>query len=217
MIGILGGTFDPVHFGHLRTALELYQTLSLEQVRLLPCALPPHRGRPQASPEQRLAMVEAAVSGQPGLTVDRRELDRPGPSYMVETLASLRAELGTRPLALILGMDAFLGLPGWHRWEQIPEFAHLLVVTRAGAPEPEAGPMQTLLRAREVTDPQALRERTAGLVLRQQVTRLDISSTAIRGQVAAGRSPRFLLPDPVLAQIDAEHLYRQPARADSLS
>lgn len=211
MIGILGGTFDPIHFGHLRTALELHQALGLEAVRLLPCGLPPHRGRPQASPEQRLAMVEVAVAGQSGLLVDRRELERPGPSYMVDTLISLREDLGKRPLGLILGMDAFLGLPSWHHWERIPELTHLLVVTRPGAPEPDAGPMQTLLRVRETADPEALHGRPAGLALRQQVTRLDISSTAIRGLIAAGRSPRFLLPDAVLALIETHRLYRQPA------
>ena len=127
MIGILGGTFDPIHYGHLRTARDLVADLKLEQLRFIPCGVPPHRDPPQASAEQRLAMVQAAIAGEAGFVADDREIRRGGVSYMVETLASLRRELGNdQSIGLILGLDAFWGLESWHRWQELIGLAHLI-------------------------------------------------------------------------------------------
>lgn len=208
-IGVLGGTFDPVHFGHLRSALELLETLGLAEVRLVPCGHPPHRNPPRAPASARLAMLELAVTGQPGLRVDPRELERPGPSYMVDTLASLRGEQGTRPLCLILGSDAFLGLPGWHRWQELVQLAHLVVMHRPGwdLDDNLAAPLAQLVEARRVYEAAALAAQPAGSILLVPVTPLDISATAIRTLIAAGRSPRYLLPDVVWEHIRAHGLY----------
>ena len=132
MICILGGTFDPVHFGHLRPALEVQEALEIPRVHLVPCRLPPHRDLPQASPQQRLELLQLAVAKEPALAIDTRELDRSGPSYMVDTLASLRAERGQQPLCLALGMDALLGLESWYHWRDIAELCHLVVMQRPG-------------------------------------------------------------------------------------
>ncbi|WJW74879.1 nicotinate-nucleotide adenylyltransferase [Thiohalobacter sp. IOR34] len=208
MIGIYGGTFDPVHFGHLRTALEVAELLELDELRLLPAGRPPHRPPPQATTAQRLQMLRLALAGQARLGLDPRELQRPGPSYMVDTLASLRAELGTRPLALILGQDAFLGLDRWHRWRELPDLAHLVVMTRPGGDWPQGGELGALFEARRSQDPAALRAAAAGRIWCCPVRQLEISASGIRALCAAGRSPRYLLPDAVLGYIEAEGLYQ---------
>lgn len=208
-IGVLGGTFDPIHFGHLRSALELLEALGLAEVRLIPCGHPPHRAPPRAPASARLAMLELAVAGQPGLRVDSRELERPGPSYMVDTLASLREEQGSVPLCLILGSDAFLGLPGWHRWQELVRLAHLVVMHRPGweLDDHLAAPLAQLVETRRVHAAAALAAQPAGSILLVPVTPLDISATAIRHLIAAGRSPRYLLPDAVWEHIRAHGLY----------
>ncbi len=132
MIGIFGGTFDPVHFGHLRPALEVQQALGLDEVRFIPAGQPPHRDMPHATAPQRLSMLQTAIEDQPGFAADEREIQREGPSYMVDTLALLREELGQIPLCLILGYDAFLGLPAWHQWHRLIELAHLVITHRPG-------------------------------------------------------------------------------------
>lgn len=208
-VGILGGTFDPVHFGHLRAALEVLQRLRLEEVRLIPCHTPPHREAPAAAPAQRLRMVRTAVAGVPGLTVDDREVRRAGVSYTVDTLRELRAELGAqRPLALILGGDAFCGLPAWHEWRELPRLCHFVVVQRPGWEPPAAGEAAQMLRAGAAAEPAALRAPGAGRVLRCTVTQLEISASRIRAEVGAGRSARYLLPEAVLEIIETEGLYR---------
>jgi len=215
MIGIFGGTFDPIHFGHLRAALELREELGLEELRLVPCRTPPHRGQPHGTPAQRLAMVHKAAEAQPGLSVDDRELRREGPSYTVDTLTSLRAELGADvPLCLVVGMDAFLELNTWHRWQALIELAHIVVVQRPGSGIAAEGEMGAFLAARRVTAPDALRECAAGGILLWQVTQMDISSTRIRDLVAQGRSPRYLVPDGVWEMIRSEGLYQQQDRQD---
>ena len=213
MIGIFGGTFDPVHIGHLRPALELFEILRLEELRLIPAGTPPHRRAPRASSAQRLAMLQQAIAGQPGFVVDEREIRRTGPSYMVDTLTELRAELGEqRPRCLLLGMDAFLGLSSWHRWEAIPRLAHLVVSHRPGwLPEhldDHGGPLAELADRCLVTDPRELTRKPAGLIFMQPVTQLDISSTRIRALIRGGRNPRYLLPDEIWRHIQEKQLYR---------
>ncbi len=209
MLGVFGGTFDPVHYGHLRIALELCHGLGLEAVRFVPCRLPPHRAEPGASPRDRCNMLRLAVAGQRGFVVDERELRRDGPSYMVDTLASLREEAGRRPLCLLLGMDAFASLDTWHRWADLIELAHLVVACRPGVDGEPSAAVADLLDRRRVEDGGRLRRSPAGGILLQPVTQLDISATRIREQVRGGQNPRYLLPEPVLEYIWREGLYRE--------
>lgn len=210
-IGVLGGTFNPIHHGHLRSALELAELLGLAQMRLVPCARPPHREAPNCTAEQRAAMVELAVAREPRLVCDRRELERAGPSYTVDTLHSLREELGPRcPLCLVLGYDAVAGLAGWHRWQALLDYAHIVVMARPGWTWPAEGAVAEWLAGHRIADAGVLRQRPAGGVLPVQLRPLAISSTDIREQLAAGRSPRFLLPEPVLDYIENHQLYRCP-------
>lgn len=208
MIGIFGGTFDPIHYGHLRCALEIAEQLELSEVRMLPAGQPPHRTAPQASPEQRRRALELALAGQSLLRLDTRELDRPGLSYMVDTLISLRAELGEHSLCLILGQDAFNGLAGWHRWEEVPELAHLVVISRPGVEQPDNGLLGALIEQRSVESLDELRARPAGAILFQSVTPLGFSASCIRRMLATGRSPRYLLPDAVLDYLQADGVYQ---------
>lgn len=198
MIGILGGTFDPIHYGHLRTALDVMQSLELEQVRFVPLYRAVHRDQPESPGELRLRMVEAAIQGQPGFVADDRELLRRGDSYMVDTLASLQGDLPGRRLCLLLGMDAFDGFADWRQPEEILGLAHLVVMHRPGRRAPRDVRAKDLLEARCCSDARRLQERNAGLILLQPVTQLEISSSRIRALIAAGRSPRYLLPDGVL-------------------
>ncbi len=209
MIGIYGGTFDPVHYGHLRTALEVKQALNLDAVRFVPARLPPHRRPPSASSEARRRMLEAALAdAPPGFVLDERELVRLGPSYMVDTLTSLRQELGQASLCLLVGMDAFCGLSSWHRWQEIFNLANLVVMTRPGY-VPEFSPaLARELGRRLAEDKAGLSKVPCGVIYFQPVTQLEISSTFIRECLATGRDPRYLLPDCVLALIRQEGYYR---------
>lgn len=209
MIGILGGTFDPVHIAHLRCALELQQTLQLAEVRFVPCRQPPHRAAPAADPAQRLAMLRLALEGQAGFCIDERELRRTGPSYMVDTLDSLRQELPAQPLCLIIGLDAFVQLNTWHRWERLVELAHIAVMTRPGLRSAPAGEVAALLERCLVDDPQVLHGTPAGRIMLCPVTRMEISATQIRALVAQDRSARYLVPERVLEYIRQRGLYRQ--------
>ena len=196
-IGIFGGTFDPIHYGHLRTAFELLQSLGLEEVRFVPCGDPPHRGVTFASAAVRLQMVQLATLGEEGFVVDDRELRRDGPSYSIDTLASFRTEFPDRSLCLITGMDAFLGLPTWHRWDEILDFAHIVVAHRPGWQAPGDGELGELLAERRTQSYGDLQALSCGRVHIHAVTQLEIASTEIRSLVAEGYDPRFLMPDAV--------------------
>ncbi len=210
-VGVFGGTFDPVHYGHLRTALELLEYAGLEEMRFIPAGTPPHRDTPHADARTRLALVQAAIEGEPRFRVDDRELRRDGPSWTVHTLRELRAELGSRPLCLVVGMDAFIGLTSWHRWEEILELAHLLVAHRPGWAAPAEGVLGQLLRERRVETGPALQAAPAGRIGICAVTQLEISSSAIRELVRAGRTPRYLVPDPVCRLLAASGCYMAAA------
>jgi len=196
-IGIYGGTFDPIHYGHLRTALELLQTLALAQVRFIPCANPPHRGPAMTDGDLRLRMVEAAIADEPRFAADDRELRRDGLSYTVDTLESFRAEYPARSLCLLLGMDAFLNLPLWHRWNELLGLAHIVVAHRPGWKAPQRGTLGELLHERQTADTADLASAPSGRVYVQAVTQLEISSTDLRASIRAGFDPRFLMPDSV--------------------
>ncbi|MGF0241846.1 nicotinate-nucleotide adenylyltransferase [Rhodococcus sp. IEGM1300] len=207
-IGMLGGTFDPVHIGHLRGALEVAEALGLDELRLTPSARPPHRGTPQVSAKDRLAMVECAVAGVAPLVVDARELQRDKPSYTIDTLELMRAELAAEDqVFLLLGWDAFCGLPTWHRWEELLQHCHILVLQRPDADSEPPDALRNLLAARSVSDPLALKGPSGQIAFVWQ-TPLAVSATQIRQLLASGKSVRFLVPDAVLAYIDAHGLYR---------
>ncbi|VAW85219.1 Nicotinate-nucleotide adenylyltransferase [hydrothermal vent metagenome] len=207
MIGIFGGTFDPVHNGHLRVAEVLSEALLFDQLRLLPCGEPAHRAAPQASADDRIAMLQLATEEHSSLVIDEREVRRKGPSYMVDTLALLREELGHEPLVLIIGWDAFIGLPTWQRWQQIIELAHLLVVQRPGSVTAPCDEMQQLLQQHQTDDVTELKQRSAGCILLQPVDVVDVSSTEVRARLAAKEDVSELLPVAVNAYIKEQHLY----------
>jgi nicotinate-nucleotide adenylyltransferase len=206
-IGIFGGTFDPIHYGHLRTAFEMLQALKFDEVRFIPCGDPPHRGTTFANAELRFRMVDVAIAGQDGFVSDDRELRRDGPSYSIDTLLGMREEFSDRSLGLIVGMDAFLGLSKWHRWDEILEVAHIVVAHRPGWKAPDIGPLGDLITEHGTHRVDDLHVTTHGRIHIHAVTQLEIASTEIRDLVAAGRSPRFLMPDAVSNVIEETSVY----------
>jgi nicotinate-nucleotide adenylyltransferase len=196
-IGIFGGTFDPIHYGHLRTALELRALLDLGVVHFVPCANPPHRTMPMTDGALRLRMVRAAIRGEAGFVADDRELKRAGVSYTIETLQSFRGEFPGQSLCLLLGMDAFLGLPEWHRWQELTTLAHIVVAHRPGWQAPTTGVLGALRKERGAKNVAELASLPAGRVHVQPVTQLEISSTDLRDSLRARRDPKFLVPDSV--------------------
>jgi nicotinate-nucleotide adenylyltransferase len=209
-IGILGGTFDPVHLGHLRLAQEVADTLALSEVRFMPGGTPPHRATPQTSAADRVAMVKLAIADNPLFTLDERETRRSGPSYSFDTLTELRAEMGSaRPLVMIMGADAFLGFHGWHRWRDIFGLAHIAVAHRPGAALAviKHADLAGEFAQRLVTDTQAVQHAPAGSIVVVPITALDISATAIRAMLRAGRTVRYLVPAAVIAYIERNYLF----------
>ena len=192
-LAIFGGTFDPIHIGHLSVAWEAAELLDAE-VRLMPASVPPHRPPPIADATARVAMLRAALAGQSRLALDTRELARGGLSYTIDTLIELRAEEGDRALVLLLGADAFAGLPGWHRWRELLEVAHIGVLSRPGVSAVLPEPLQREVELRRVTLSSAWHRQPAGKLIELAVTPLEVSATRIRQLLAAGRDPRYLLP-----------------------
>jgi nicotinate-nucleotide adenylyltransferase len=211
VLGIVGGTFDPIHYAHLELAREVKSALGIEAVRLVPAGDPPHRAPPGAGARDRLAMVELAIAGYPGLAVDAREIARGGKSYTVLTLAELRREEPSDALALVVGADAFLGFPTWHRWREIFELAHVVVVARPGTPftAPPPPPLADEWERRFSADRAALSRMPAGAIVVQPITPHGISASAIRAALARGdvAAVRGLLPPAVLAYIERNRLY----------
>ena len=207
-IGILGGTFDPVHCAHIRLALELRTALRLDSVRLMPAPNPRLRRAPAVSPETRMRLLEAALADVSGLEADGRELSHPGPTVTAETLQSLRAELPGVSLCLILGMDAISRLDAWIDFERIPTLAHIVVAERPGAQVPRDGAVTDFLRVRRRDTPNAIHLAPAGFVVFvRNIPILDISATRVRSLRARGESIRFLVPDRVHDIIIKEDLY----------
>lgn len=207
---LLGGTFDPVHFGHLRPAEEVREALGAERALLIPCGDPPHRVTPRTDAEHRLALTRAAVTGRPTMEVLDWEVRTEGPSYTVRTLEWIRERLGPRPIVTMIGSDAFIQLHHWHQWERLFDLTHIAALRRPGVPlESLEKPLAAALADRWVDRAEDLLREPAGRVMAFDVTRLDISATEIRGLVAAGRSPRFLLPRTAEDYIAAHELYRQ--------
>lgn len=196
-IGIFGGTFDPIHYGHLRTAFEILQALRFGEIRFVPSGDPPHRGASIAKAALRFDMVSAATAAETGFVVDDCELRRNGPSYTIDTLSAMREEISDQPMGLILGMDAFLGLTSWHRWDELLDYAHIVVAHRPGWRAPDIGPLGELLSEHGTHRVDDLHKHREGFIHIHAVTQLEISSTEIRDLVGAGRDPRFLMPDVV--------------------
>ena len=196
-IGIFGGTFDPIHFGHLRTGFELSQRLQLHELRWIPSGRPGHRDAPLASPAVRLAMVRAAIEGQSGFVADDREVKRERTTFTIDTLEELRGEFPEHPLCLILGMDAFLGLPKWHRAMELLSFCHIVVAHRPGWSLPATGPLAELVAASGVSEMAPLHTALSGRVYVHAVTQLEIASSELRAILISGGDPRFLVPEPV--------------------
>ena len=211
-IGLFGGTFDPLHYGHLRTAFELWQALKLAEVRFMPTGSPPHREQPQASAQLRLAMVTAAVAQEPAYVVDDREVRRTGVSYSVDTLTEMRAEYPQRSLCLLLGMDAFLGLPDWHRWRELLDLAHIIVAHRPGWRAPTMGPLGEVMVDRGTGSVRDLHEQRAGRIYVHAVTQLEISSTELRQLISQGRDPRYIVPEEVRRIIRETRCYAAEQR-----
>ena len=210
-IGVFGGTFDPIHFGHLRLAEDMADALGLDRVLIIPAGQPPHRGAPRTAASHRLEMVRRAIAGNPRFVADAREVQRPQPSYTVDTLAALRAELGdVQPLWLLLGADAFLDLPSWHDWQRLFELANIAVAARPGARLLQSDaimePLRDELLQRRLTDNRSATA-PAGSVMLRATPPLDISATAIRDILARHGSARYLLPDAVLDYIHEHQLY----------
>lgn len=215
VLALLGGTFDPIHFGHLRLAAEVKAALSLPEVRLIPVGSPPHRPAPVASGEHRLAMTALGCAEFPGLAADGREVRQAGPSYTVSTLEALHAEQPGLPLTLLLGADSFAGLTQWWHWERLFTLAHFVVVERPGAPLAMAdwpAALEVHWQRRLTTDAARLERTLAGSIVRVQVTPQPIAATAIRAALANGveghAELRGLLPATVLDYIERNHLYR---------
>jgi nicotinate-nucleotide adenylyltransferase len=206
MIGLFGGTFDPVHYGHLRSALEVKEIFGLTEIRLIPSAQPPHREQPAATALMRLHMLELAIKNQLGFIIDTRELNRHGASYMVDTLKSLRQEFPNESLLLFIGSDAFNHLKSWHRWQHLFDTAHIVVMTRPGFAIENPDDFFKVRLATGITE---LAHNKAGKLYFQQITQLDISATAIRNMITEQKNPGFLLPDTVIAYIRQHKLYQR--------
>ena len=211
-IGILGGTFDPIHFGHLRLAEEMLELANLQQIRFIPTGTPPHRDAPQVSAQHRSAMVRLAIADQPAFVLDEREVNRITPCYTVDTLRELRVELGAaQPLCLLMGGDAFLQLHTWHDWEQLFDLAHIVVGHRPDFPIAErihavpAALHQHYQQRRCTAD--VLSQQPCGGVAELAIPKLEISATVIRSRVAENRTIRYLLPNAVADYIHQHHLY----------
>ena len=209
-IALVGGTFDPVHYGHLHLADDLRRALGLAEVRLVPAGDPPHRGGPSASAADRVAMLRLAVREFPGLVVDDREIERKGKSYTVLTLRELRGQDAQRPLILIVGADAFLGFPTWHRWRELFDLAHVVVVARPGVKLADAlePALAAEWKARHTNDRDVLFSRPAGAIYEQAIPPHPISATSVRESLAAGEPVSGLLPPTVIAYIDQHRLYQ---------
>ena len=207
-VALFGGTFNPVHTGHLRIATELAELLQVDNLRMLPCAFPPHRGVPQASAEQRLEMLRAALANQSLLVADDLELQRAEPSYSIDTLAEVRQQIGAgQPLFFCLGMDALANIDSWQRWQELLDHCHIVVSSRPDCPLPQSGPVADWINRYRCEDLDLLHKAAGGYIHFCDLTMLDLSSTEIRRKVAEGENIQFMTPDAVVDYIYQHHLY----------
>lgn len=206
-IAVFGGTFNPIHHGHLRLALDLVQQVGFDQMRMVPCHIPMHREDPSVASRRRARMVELAIADSPTLTLDSRELERGSASYSVDTLTELRREQGDdASIALIMGLDAYLGLMRWHRWQELLQLGHVVVVDRPGYQMPSSGELADFDREHRAAT-KVLDQASGGFVVHLNIRALDISATEIRTLTAQGLSTRYLLPEAVRQYIAERNLY----------
>jgi nicotinate-nucleotide adenylyltransferase len=208
-LGLFGGTYDPIHLGHLRTALEVRMQLELDEIRLLPWRSHSLREQPSVGGDLRLELVRAAIQELPGFTVDERAFWREGTAYTFDIMSELRAENPEASLCMISGMDAFARMEKWYRWREIFELVNVVVVTRPGATEPTCGALGDVLAQRRVQTPEEVHRSKAGSIYVLTVTQLGISATALRASIAAGLDPRFLVPDGVRRLILSSGAYKR--------
>lgn len=206
---ILGGTFDPVHFAHLRMAQEMLNIFPQAEISLMPAAYPPHRDEPSASPEQRIEMLKLSLNNSSQLNIDSRELERNEPSYSVVTLAEVREEIKDKCLIFLMGTDAFAKLDKWYQWQKLLELTNILVIQRPNSELPTEGAVADLLKEHQVQSASDLADYSFGKIATYQMPLLEISSTYIRNQIKCGKSPRFLLPNVILDFIERHKLYRE--------
>lgn len=208
IIGLLGGAFDPIHYGHLRLALDFLQILNLNEVRFIPCKSPVHKSASFATPEQRLALLNLAIQSMPQFCIDDREIKRDSPSYMIDTVKSLRKDYPRSSLCLLLGSDAFLGLDQWKDWPRLLDYVHIVVGLRASTPFLLNETLTQFLSEKQMDDATDLQQKNHGGIYIQNISQLAISSSDIRSQIAAHLNVRFLLPDSVYDYIQQHQLYR---------
>jgi nicotinate-nucleotide adenylyltransferase len=208
-LALFGGTFDPTHYGHLRCAEEARIKLGLEQVLLMPSGNPPHRNQPRASATQRLDMLRLAVEEFPCLGIDECEIHREGPSYMVDTLLDVRRQVPHQPVLLLLGQDAANQLQSWHRWQQLFELAHIVILTRPATRNNYTKAVAAQVERRRTFKSPDLYESPAGRVFTLTVTSIDISASKIRRMLDRGEHPNGKLPPAVVAYIEHNKLYIQ--------
>lgn len=208
IIGIFGGAFDPIHYGHLRLALDFLQILNLSEVRFIPCKSPVHKEENIATPQQRLALLNLAIENMPQFCIDDREIKRNTPSYMIDTVKSLRLEYPNASLCLLLGSDAFLELDRWKDWQQLVDYVHIVVGLRAATPFLLNETLTLFLSEHQMEDATDLQQKLYGGIYIQNISQLAISASDIRSQIAAGLNVRFLLPDSVYDYIQQHQLYR---------
>lgn len=211
LIGLLGGTFNPIHFGHLRMAQELADALKLAEIRFIPSANPPHKDEVGVSAEHRAAMVKIAIQSNPLFSLDACELKREGTSFTIDTLISLRESLGGETaLCLIMGSDAFIKLNTWHRWQRLLDYAHIVLVQRPDSKPQEKLPaeLDTVLHDHYTEQHADLIKENAGFITMQSITEQQISATQIRSLLKHGQSARYLLPNEVIEYIQQHQLYQ---------
>ncbi len=208
-VAILGGTFDPVHFGHLRSAIEVREAVGAATIKLIPSFSPPHRNEPASTATDRLTMLRLATAEHADIEVDDREIRREGRSFTIDTLRSIRTELGEAvSLTMVLGFDAFVFLASWKDWRQLTDYAHVMVLDRPGSNgETIPTELEHFFEARFVNDPQQLAGNACGRFCRMTLTQLDISSSKVREILRAGRSPAYLMPSEVISYVQQRGLY----------
>lgn len=206
-IGILGGTFDPIHFGHLRMALELHSALDLAKVHIIPCYQPVHREPPLANPQARVEMIKSAIIDEPAFQLDIREIKRQDRSYFIDTLLEMRNERPNTPLCIFIGLDAFLGFATWHRYTEILQNGHIIIAHRPQYQLPKTGIIAEMLNNILQHSINFVHENLAGGLLLNPITALEISASDIRKQIAMSQNPRYLLPNSVYDYIKQHGIY----------
>ena len=210
-IALFGGTFNPVHLGHLRIATELAELLDVDEMRLIPCAIPPLREAPEVSAKQRMEMLELAIGNHSVLRAEDLELKRQGTSYTIDTVAQIRKERGdSEPLYLCIGMDSLRSLDSWHRWQELMDYCHIVVAARPESEEPHDGPVVDVINRTHTQAVQSMRQQACGLLAICELSMLPISSTVIREKIQQKLSIDYLTPQPVVDYIQQHHLYQHP-------